>query len=204
MFSGHHCLHSPIAAGNDSVASLSEEIVIAGAGVVVFEVGGQHTQRAQVVDAAAELAPGPLGVALAKEPAREAITARRQTDQMLAQLTRGDDFAELPGTQVEIARLTGLFDAPSVTTLTRAQASERVRVRTGAAYYAGVLDVRVKLGIEMLAPRSFGHTEVKDDGHATENGHGVEDGHAPSTGRKKVCAVRGEHVRVPVAGAVAR
>jgi CHAT domain-containing protein len=44
---------------------------------------------------------------------------------MLAQLSRGDDFAELPGTQVEIARLAGLFDAPSVTTLTRSQASEQ-------------------------------------------------------------------------------
>jgi CHAT domain-containing protein/tetratricopeptide (TPR) repeat protein len=72
-----------------------------------------------------ELASGLLGVVLAKESAREAITARRQTDQMLAQLTRGDNFAELPGTQVEIARLTGLFDAQSVTTLTRADASEQ-------------------------------------------------------------------------------
>ena len=34
-----------------------------------------------------------------------------------------------------------------------------VRVRVGAAYYAGVLDVRVKPGIEMLAPRSFGHPD---------------------------------------------
>jgi CHAT domain-containing protein len=72
-----------------------------------------------------ELSPGPLGVVLAKEPAPEAITARRQADQMLAKLTRGDDFAELPGTQVEIARLAGLFDAKNVTTLTRADASER-------------------------------------------------------------------------------
>jgi CHAT domain-containing protein/tetratricopeptide (TPR) repeat protein len=72
-----------------------------------------------------ELAPGRLGVALAREPARQAIAARRQTDQMLAKLTRGDDFAELPGTQVEIARLAGLFDAQAVTALTRAQASEQ-------------------------------------------------------------------------------
>jgi hypothetical protein len=72
-----------------------------------------------------ELAAGRLGVALAKEPARQAIAARRQTDQMLAKLTRGDDFAELPGAQVEIARLAGLFDAKSVTTLTRAEASEQ-------------------------------------------------------------------------------
>jgi CHAT domain-containing protein/tetratricopeptide (TPR) repeat protein len=72
-----------------------------------------------------ELAAGRLGVALAREPARQAITARRQTDQMLAQLTRGDTFAELPGTQVEIARVATLFDAKSVTALTRAQASEQ-------------------------------------------------------------------------------
>jgi hypothetical protein len=72
-----------------------------------------------------ELAPGPLGVALAKEPAREAIAARRQTDLTLAQLRRGEEFAELPGTQVEIARLVGLFDSASVTTLTRADASEQ-------------------------------------------------------------------------------
>jgi CHAT domain-containing protein len=72
-----------------------------------------------------ELAPGLLGVALAKEPARQALTARRQSDQMLAQLSRGDHFDELPGTQVEIARLAALFDAKSVTTLTRTQASEQ-------------------------------------------------------------------------------
>jgi CHAT domain-containing protein len=72
-----------------------------------------------------ELAHGPLGVVLAKEPAPEAIIARRQADQMLAKLTRGDDFAELPGTQVEIARLAALFDAKSITVLTRADASEQ-------------------------------------------------------------------------------
>jgi CHAT domain-containing protein len=72
-----------------------------------------------------ELAPGRLGVALAKEPAREAIVARRQADQMLAKLTRGESYTELPGTQVEIARLAELFDAKDVTTLTRAAASEQ-------------------------------------------------------------------------------
>jgi tetratricopeptide (TPR) repeat protein len=72
-----------------------------------------------------EVAPDRLGVMLAKESAREAITARRRTDQMLAKLTRGEDFAELPGTQVEIRRLAGLFDAKNVTTLTRAEASEK-------------------------------------------------------------------------------
>jgi tetratricopeptide (TPR) repeat protein len=71
-----------------------------------------------------ELPPGRLGVLLANEPARQAITTRRQTDQMLAKLTRGDGYAELPGTQVEIARLTALFDAKMVTKLTRADATE--------------------------------------------------------------------------------
>jgi tetratricopeptide (TPR) repeat protein len=74
--------------------------------------------------AAREVPPGRLGVLLAKEPARAAITARRQADQMLAKLSRGDDYAELPGTQVEIARLAALFDAKSVTKLTRQDASE--------------------------------------------------------------------------------
>jgi CHAT domain-containing protein len=72
-----------------------------------------------------EIGPGRLGVALAKERAREAITTRRHIDQMLSKLTRGEDFAELPGTQVEIARLAGLFDANAVTSLTRADATEQ-------------------------------------------------------------------------------
>jgi CHAT domain-containing protein len=72
-----------------------------------------------------ELAPGRLGVTLVKEPAREAITARRQADQLLARLSRGGSYAELPGTQVEVARLAELFDPKDVTTLTRAAASEQ-------------------------------------------------------------------------------
>jgi hypothetical protein len=71
-----------------------------------------------------ELPPGRLGVVLAKQPAREYLTARREADRMLARLQRGGDFAELPGTQVEIARLAVLFDAQAVTKLTRAAASE--------------------------------------------------------------------------------
>jgi tetratricopeptide (TPR) repeat protein len=71
-----------------------------------------------------DVPPGRLGVLLAREPAREAIAARRQADQMLAKLTRGDDYAELPGSQVEIAGLAALFNAKSVKTLTRAEATE--------------------------------------------------------------------------------
>jgi CHAT domain-containing protein len=72
-----------------------------------------------------ELPPGRLGVTLAKEPAREALAARRQGDQLLAQLRRGETYAELPGTQVEVARLAQLFDPRHVTTLTRADACEQ-------------------------------------------------------------------------------
>jgi CHAT domain-containing protein len=104
-----------------SVEQLSKLVAAhAGAKSVVVKVWreGQETLAER------ELDPGKLGVVLAKEPAREVLTARRQTDQMLAQLTRGEKFAELPGTHVEIARLAGLFDAKSVTTLTRADANE--------------------------------------------------------------------------------
>jgi tetratricopeptide (TPR) repeat protein len=72
-----------------------------------------------------ELPPGKLGVILAKEPAREALTARRQADHLLAKLSRGEQYAELPGTQVEVARLAEFFEARNVTTLTRAAASEQ-------------------------------------------------------------------------------
>jgi CHAT domain-containing protein/tetratricopeptide (TPR) repeat protein len=72
-----------------------------------------------------ELAGGRLGVGVAKEPAREAITARRETDRMIAKVNRGGKYHELAGTQVEITRLAGLFDPKQVTTLTRAEASEQ-------------------------------------------------------------------------------
>ena len=72
-----------------------------------------------------ELPGGKLGVLVAKEPARQAIIARRQADQLLAQLHRGESYAELPGTQVEIARLAELFDAKAVTILSREKASEK-------------------------------------------------------------------------------
>jgi len=72
-----------------------------------------------------ELTPGRLGVALAKEPARDAISARRQADQLLAKLQRGNSYAELPGAQVEITRLAELFDSRDATTLTRAAATDQ-------------------------------------------------------------------------------
>ena len=61
---------------------------------------------------------------LAREPAPQAIAARRQIDQMLAKLNRSDDYTELPGAQVEIVGLAEMFPALSVTVLTQADASE--------------------------------------------------------------------------------
>jgi CHAT domain-containing protein/tetratricopeptide (TPR) repeat protein len=81
-------------------------------------------REGQETPAVRDLPPGRLGVLLAKTPAREYLTARRQADQLLARLQRGGDFAELPGTQIEVARLAALFDARAVKTLTRAEASE--------------------------------------------------------------------------------
>jgi CHAT domain-containing protein len=72
-----------------------------------------------------DLAPGKLGVVLAKEPAPLAVKQRRETDQMLAALGRGDKtWKALPGTRVELARLSGLF-GQEVTILERSDASEQ-------------------------------------------------------------------------------
>jgi tetratricopeptide (TPR) repeat protein len=111
-------------AGQDltSVEQLGQFVAAqAGAKTVVVKVWREGLEQL----AERELAPGRLGVTLAKEPAREALTARRQADQLLAQLRRGDRYAELPGTQVEVARLAALFDPQHVTTLTRAAATEQ-------------------------------------------------------------------------------
>jgi tetratricopeptide (TPR) repeat protein len=111
-------------AGQDltSVEQLGQLVAAqAGAKTVIVKVWREGQEQL----AERELAPGRLGVTLTKEPAREAITARRQTDQLLAQLRRGETYAELPGTQVEVARLAQLFDPRHVTTLTRAAASEQ-------------------------------------------------------------------------------
>jgi CHAT domain-containing protein len=93
----------------------------AGAKTVIVQVWREGQEQL----AERELAPGRLGVTLAKEPAREALAARRQADQLLAQVRRGETYAELPGTQVEVARLAQLFDPKDVTTLTRADATEQ-------------------------------------------------------------------------------
>jgi CHAT domain-containing protein len=111
-------------AGQDltSVEQLGQLVAAqAGAKSVVVKVWREGQEQL----AERELAPGRLGVTLAKDPAREALTARRQGDQLLAHLRRGETYAELPGTQVEVTRLAALFDPQQVTTLTRAAASEQ-------------------------------------------------------------------------------
>jgi hypothetical protein len=140
---GGNAAQARLQAGDVLVAYAGEELtsveqlgklVAAQAGVKPIVVKVWREGQAQLTER--DVAPGRLGVALARQPAREALAARRQTDQFLAQLTRGDEYAELPTTQVELARLAGLFDAASVTTLTRAEASEQ---RLNALRRAGQL-----------------------------------------------------------------
>jgi Flp pilus assembly protein TadD len=72
-----------------------------------------------------DIAPGKLGVLLDKEPAREAIASKRKNDVMMATLTRGDEWAELPGTSLEVAELKKLFGDAGNKYLTRSDASEQ-------------------------------------------------------------------------------
>jgi hypothetical protein len=71
-----------------------------------------------------QIGPGKLGVGLDPRPAPVAIAAKRITDQMLAKITRSN-WGELPGTAVEVARLTKLAGDGSITVLTRTSASEQ-------------------------------------------------------------------------------
>jgi tetratricopeptide (TPR) repeat protein len=67
--------------------------------------------------------PGKLGVVLAKDSAPQALAAKRQTDRLLASL-RGGAWKELPGTRVELARLTDLFGKDKLTILADVTATE--------------------------------------------------------------------------------
>jgi len=122
-------------AGQD-LTSVEQLVKLVTAKATEKALGATVWREGQEKLAERELAPGRLGITLAKEPAREALTARRQADQLLAQIRRGESYAELPGTQVEIARLAELFDPSDVTTLTRAAASEQ---RLDALRRAGTL-----------------------------------------------------------------
>ncbi|HET6884276.1 MAG TPA: tetratricopeptide repeat protein [Pirellulales bacterium] len=71
------------------------------------------------------LPAGALHAAFDREPAPKAITARRKADELLLALPRGGDWAELPGSAVEVARLTKLIGDTRTTVLTRSAASEQ-------------------------------------------------------------------------------
>ena len=85
--------------------------------VTVWREGRSETFVVQVPS-------GRLGVALAKEPAREAIANRRQGDALLLSL-RGDGWNDLPGTRVELAQIASLFEAGATTLLVDSAASEQ-------------------------------------------------------------------------------
>ena len=68
--------------------------------------------------------PGPLGVALATDPAPVALAARHKLDLAVAAATRGPDLKPLPGTRVEADRMIELF-GDRVTTLVGSDASEQ-------------------------------------------------------------------------------
>jgi tetratricopeptide (TPR) repeat protein len=88
------------------------------------EVTIQFWREADDKVVARDVPSGKLGVLLAKEPAREVIAAKRKTDALLARVSRGGEWSELPGTHVEVNALERLFGKDNVTSLTRSNASE--------------------------------------------------------------------------------
>jgi CHAT domain-containing protein len=79
-----------------------------------------------------DVKPGRLGVTLARDPAPLALAEKRKADAMLAAV-RGGEWKELPGTRVELARLSALFGPGRVTVLADAAATEPAleALRTG-------------------------------------------------------------------------
>jgi hypothetical protein len=73
----------------------------------------------------AEVAAGPLGVAIDPRPAKEAVLARRAADQILLGM-RGDAHRRLPGTRREAEAIARLFPPAEVTTLLGKRACESV------------------------------------------------------------------------------
>jgi CHAT domain-containing protein/tetratricopeptide (TPR) repeat protein len=70
-----------------------------------------------------DVAPGRLGVALDRAPAREALVNRRNTEIMLTALRAGD-WKDLPATRAEVTHVTRLFGSQA-TTLLDSAASEQ-------------------------------------------------------------------------------
>ena len=76
-----------------------------------------------------QLRPGKLGVVVAREPAPQALAARRRQDRQLTAALRGGDDGQwdaLPGTRAEVASLRRLFgDTPAPQLLFDSDASEQ-------------------------------------------------------------------------------
>ncbi len=70
-----------------------------------------------------DIPPGNLGVVLARDPAPVALAEKRKADVLLARV-RGGEWQELPGTRVELARLSKLFGPDRVTVLADVDATE--------------------------------------------------------------------------------
>jgi tetratricopeptide (TPR) repeat protein len=70
-----------------------------------------------------QLVGGKLGAVLDEIPASQVIAARNQADNLLAAV-RGGDWKELPGTRLELARLTALFGKEQVTVLADVRATK--------------------------------------------------------------------------------
>ena len=85
-----------------------------------------------------DVAPGKLGVLLAKEPAPQATLAKQQGDRLLASL-KGQAWRPLPGTRVELASLSELFGKDRVRLLTGDGAREpAVDALRSARSYASI------------------------------------------------------------------
>ncbi len=100
----------------------------AGVVVTVWRVG-QTFERT--------LRPGPLGVVLSDGPAREALLARREADDVLRR-TRGAAFTRLPGSAREVEAIAGLFGQAEVHLGSDAseQTLETLRADDGLAAFA--------------------------------------------------------------------
>ncbi len=124
--------------GNAAAARIvPDDVLLAYAGVdlqnveqlpkLIAEMANEKTVEVTVwrdgKTAVRQVAAGRLGVVLHKDPAPRALAAKREADQLLASV-RGGDWKELPGTRVELARLTDLFGKDKVTILADVGATE--------------------------------------------------------------------------------
>jgi tetratricopeptide (TPR) repeat protein len=109
--------------GDTELNSVEQLTAAIQAGTTAKEVPISVWREGEKEPFARSVPPGRLGVGLNREPARDAIASRRQTDAILASL-RGGDWKELPGTRAEITQLSKLF-GDETTALLDSQASEQ-------------------------------------------------------------------------------